>query len=184
MGGLSNQQRSDWSPERVDLLLKLTAEGLSAARVAVRLGITRNSVIGRLNRMKKQGTPVVRPEPVPVAPPTAKAEPRPKPKAPQRPLPVAAAPAPPVPPAPPTPLRFATLGEALDALKGCRCRWPMDIDDPGDVRFCGAPATHAAQADGQPRYCAHHHKRSTGAGTSGERAALRRLPGPTYGATP
>ena len=43
---------SPWTPENVDLLKKLWAEGLSAGQIAGRLsGTTRNSVIGKVHRL-------------------------------------------------------------------------------------------------------------------------------------
>jgi len=41
-----------WTDERVALLKKLTADGLSSSRIAAEIGgITRNAVIGKLHRM-------------------------------------------------------------------------------------------------------------------------------------
>lgn len=44
-----------WGPERVDMLKRLWAEGLSAARIGHELGITRNSAIGKAHRMGLEG---------------------------------------------------------------------------------------------------------------------------------
>ncbi len=45
-----------WTDERVDLLKKLWAEGLSASQIAGRLGgITRNAVIGKVHRLGLSG---------------------------------------------------------------------------------------------------------------------------------
>src|SRR6266498_436657 len=45
-----------WTDERVELLKKLWADGLSASRVAVELGgITRNAVIGKVHRLGLSG---------------------------------------------------------------------------------------------------------------------------------
>lgn len=42
-----------WNDERVELLRKLWAEGLSASQIAGRLGgVTRNAVIGKVHRLK------------------------------------------------------------------------------------------------------------------------------------
>jgi GcrA cell cycle regulator len=42
-----------WTEERVELLKKLWAEGLSASQIAARLGgVTRNAVIGKVHRLK------------------------------------------------------------------------------------------------------------------------------------
>lgn len=176
-----------WTQDRIDLAVSLKRQGLSASRIAARLGsgITRNSVIGRLSRMRASAGDEAWGEmvgaPGPQEPTRQASTPRPKPPSPQRPLP----PAPPPAPVAPLPAeRYPSLGEALIALPRCRCRWPMDIDDPAEVRFCGAPATHGVhKRDFAPTYCASHHQRSTGAGSAAERAALRRLP-PATGATP
>jgi GcrA cell cycle regulator len=43
----------NWSDERVEILRKLFADGLSAGQIAAELGgVTRNSVIGKVHRMK------------------------------------------------------------------------------------------------------------------------------------
>jgi GcrA cell cycle regulator len=45
-----------WTDERVELLKKLWADGLSASRIAVELGgITRNAVIGKVHRLGLSG---------------------------------------------------------------------------------------------------------------------------------
>jgi GcrA cell cycle regulator len=41
-----------WTPERVDLLRKLWADGNSGGEIAQRLGMTRNAVIGKVHRLK------------------------------------------------------------------------------------------------------------------------------------
>ena len=49
-----------WTPERVELLCKLWAEGFSARQISQQLGgISRNAVIGKAYRMKlEHGLPV------------------------------------------------------------------------------------------------------------------------------
>ena len=59
-----------WTTERVDLLTRLWAEGLSARQIAMKLGggVTRNAVIGKAHRLNLQRgavTPEPRPEPAP-----------------------------------------------------------------------------------------------------------------------
>ena len=45
-----------WTDERVELLKKLWAEGLSASQIAARLGgVTRNAVIGKAHRLGLTG---------------------------------------------------------------------------------------------------------------------------------
>ena len=60
-----------WSPERVEILTRLWAEGLSARQIAEKLGggVTRNAVIGKAHRLNLQrGTeaPKKEPEPEPI----------------------------------------------------------------------------------------------------------------------
>ena len=46
----------NWTDERVELLRKLWAEGLSASQIAAQLGsVTRNAVIGKVHRLKLSG---------------------------------------------------------------------------------------------------------------------------------
>ena len=46
----------NWTDERVELLKKLWAEGLSASQIAAQLGgVTRNAVIGKVHRLKLSG---------------------------------------------------------------------------------------------------------------------------------
>lgn len=52
-----------WNDERVELLKKLWAEGLSASQIAVRLGeVTRNAVIGKCHRLGLSGRIALTPE--------------------------------------------------------------------------------------------------------------------------
>lgn len=45
-----------WTDERVELLTKLWAEGLSASQIATQLGgVSRNAVIGKVHRLKLSG---------------------------------------------------------------------------------------------------------------------------------
>ena len=56
-----------WTPERVEMLIRLWAEGLSARQIAIKLGgVTRNAVIGKAHRLNLQrGGPVPEPRPEP-----------------------------------------------------------------------------------------------------------------------
>jgi GcrA cell cycle regulator len=46
----------NWTDERVELLKKLWAEGLSASQIANQLGgVSRNAVIGKVHRLKLSG---------------------------------------------------------------------------------------------------------------------------------
>ena len=59
-----------WTPERIDTLTRLWAGGLSASKVARKLGgVTRNAVIGKVHRMNLQrGADMPEPEPEPPPP--------------------------------------------------------------------------------------------------------------------
>ena len=52
-----NQFTTPWPKDRLELLLKWWAEGLSASTIAARLGggLTRNAIIGKVNRMARKG---------------------------------------------------------------------------------------------------------------------------------
>ncbi len=60
-----------WAPERVQMLTRLWAEGLSARQIANKLGaVTRNAVIGKAHRLSLQrGTAPREPEPAPAPQP-------------------------------------------------------------------------------------------------------------------
>jgi hypothetical protein len=48
--------RMSWTDERVELLKKLWADGLSASQIANQLGgVTRNAVIGKVHRLSLSG---------------------------------------------------------------------------------------------------------------------------------
>ena len=61
-----------WTDERVEILTKLWAEGLSASRIAGQLGgVTRNAVIGKVHRLGLSGRVTAKPDasvPVPTFP--------------------------------------------------------------------------------------------------------------------
>lgn len=52
---MTNPNEKTWQdPKRVELLIKLVKEGWSGGLIAARLGISRNSVIGKVNRLGMQ----------------------------------------------------------------------------------------------------------------------------------
>src|SRR5262245_43498185 len=58
MGCLEGVPTMSWTEERVELLTKLWAEGMSATAIANRLGqTTRNAVIGKVHRLALAGRP-------------------------------------------------------------------------------------------------------------------------------
>ena len=149
-----------WTEDRVEILTKLWAEGLSASQIAGRLGgVTRNAVIGKVHRLGLSGraTPsrAARPKPRRTREPshpsgltayrtagaTALKADTPPEKDPL-PLPV------------PAPIREVELppGERCSILQlsDRTCRWP--IGDPGSEDFCFCGST---PKPGEP-YCEHH----------------------------
>ena len=150
-----------WTDDRVEVLKKLWAEGLSASQIAARLGgVTRNAVIGKVHRLGLSGRA------------TPSRTPRPKPRRTREPshpskissFRTAGATAlkvdteidsHPIIEAEPAPLREVSTpssGERCNILQlsDKTCRWP--IGDPGSEDFCFCGATPKA---GQP-YCDHH----------------------------
>jgi GcrA cell cycle regulator len=146
-----------WNDERVELLKKLWAEGLSASQIASRLGgVTRNAVIGKVHRLGLSGR----------APSSRSSAPRPRRvQAPRQ----HRAPA----------LMFGTRGNValkpqfqedsepqpapvtelfippeeratILTLKESMCRWPVGDPASEDFYFCGRKKT------GSHPYCEHH----------------------------
>jgi len=139
-----------WTDERVALLTKLWADGLSASQIAAELGgITRNAVIGKVHRLGLSGrakSPSASPRPrkprtsghmMRVSRPSIRGNtalaydyaPEPEPELIEIPL---------------------EQRKTLLQLNEATCHWP--VGDPGspDFFFCGGPSV-----DGQP-YCTHH----------------------------
>ena len=148
-----------WSEDRVELLSKLWAEGLSASQIAAALGggVTRNAVIGKVHRLGLSGR----------AKPGSASSPRPAPK--PRPAVQAGAPAEGVRAAPareatgspngggPVDMRWANepaLPESqrvsILELRDSMCRWPIGDPSKPDFGFCGGSAVASLP------YCGHH----------------------------
>ncbi len=147
-----------WTEDRVEILSKLWADGLSASQIAKQLGgVTRNAVIGKVHRLglsgrAKPSRPATRRAAKPAAARTAAVKPkaRAKPKTPSIPKIRSATQDAPLPaPVEAKPLpngEFATILTIRDHM----CKWP--IGDPGDndFRFCGRKVK-----DSEP-YCSAH----------------------------
>jgi GcrA cell cycle regulator len=144
--------RAAWSAERIEELKHHFNAGLSCSQIAREMGVTRNSIIGKMNRLhlsrpreviaaqlrEARAARVARPK----SPRSAASKSLPKPWRPQRPGPdilaqqdmLAAA----FPAAPPS-------VEAIHSGSGCtllelsreKCRWPISGADAGEFRFCG-----------------------------------------------
>ncbi|MFO7478845.1 MAG: GcrA family cell cycle regulator [Methyloceanibacter sp.] len=146
-----------WTDERVELLKKLWAEGLSASQIAARLGgVTRNAVIGKVHRLGLSGRA------------TSSRSSSPRPRRPH------------VPRAPRSPsLMFGTRGAnalkpqfetdldlapaplqelviplheraTIMTLKEPMCRWPIGDPSEPEFHFCGRKKC------GTLPYCEHH----------------------------
>ena len=152
----------NWTDERVELLKKLWAEGLSASQIATQLGgVSRNAVIGKVHRLKLSGrgrTSSSTPRPKKAA---SNSGPRPAPRA-QRPVTTSvgatalqarfdAEPDAQVQIRPqdnvvipiPLKLKLVELGERT-------CKWPIGDPKDADFHFCGRPSKVGAP------YCAEH----------------------------
>jgi len=151
---------SEWTPERTNALIALWDEGHSTAEIGRRLGVTKNSVVGKVHRLRlpKRGSPIhsgsghsARSE-GPVSIHRAPIAPRPAASAAARPAPahsgVAIRTQPVIPKAVYEPMPTNVI--KLSALTSDMCSWP--IGDPGTAgfRFCGRSAV-----TGKP-YCPEH----------------------------
>jgi len=146
-----------WTDERVELLKKLWAEGLSASQIAGRLGgVTRNAVIGKVHRLGLSGRA------------TSSRSSAPRPRRSHAPRPHRA-----------PSLTFGTRGNAalkasyeaeyelspapleelviplherasIQTLKETMCRWPIGDPAEEDFHFCGR------KKFGTMPYCEHH----------------------------
>jgi GcrA cell cycle regulator len=154
-----------WTDERVELLKKLWADGLSASQIAAEIGnVTRNAVIGKVHRLGLSGR-AKSTKPATSAP--AQARSRKATRAPSAPTPIAPEASSNVVIAPiiqrqPMIEIEATLPAEDDMaipiservtimeLRESMCRWSMGDPTKSDFRFCGARCT-----PGIP-YCTHH----------------------------
>lgn len=149
--GPSRRHGAAWTAERLDALRQGIAEGLSCARIARLIGVSRNAVIGKVNRLGLARGRV----------PTVTVERSFAPRLPRSPsAAVARREAPPRPPtqrqvlrfvrrdATPAPIAFSAAACSLLDLAPRQCRWPME-DGPA-LTFCGRPRLDALS------YCAGH----------------------------
>lgn len=162
-----------WTEERVELLKKRWADGLSASQIAAELGgVTRNAVIGKVHRLGLSGRAK--------AAPSAASRMRPKAAAPQQRRPqtqttatprtatsygshgsaalaMSHAPAPrPTPVARVVPIQLVETAPlqsehvTIMELRENMCRWPIGDPSQPEFRFCGGRSTPGAA------YCPHH----------------------------
>lgn len=136
-----------WSEERVALLRKLWAEGLSASQIAKQLGgVTRNAVIGKVHRLGLAGraTPSR-----PAKRPVRTARPRVVgPSAPRLRMP-SSEPRPIIPELEPVRLEDGRAATVL-TLNESMCKYPIGDPTDADFAFCGRGAA------GNAPYCQDH----------------------------
>jgi GcrA cell cycle regulator len=141
-----------WTDERVALLKKLWAEGLSASQIAKQLtGVTRNAVIGKVHRLGLAGraTPS-RPAKRPVRVARPRPSPPASPAAPRLRVATTAVYEPETPVLEPLVLDTGATATVL-TLNDRMCKWP--IGDPADnsFAFCGRAACSGP-------YCLEHNR--------------------------
>ena len=135
-----------WTEDRVEVLTKLWAEGLSASQIAKQLGgVTRNAVIGKVHRLglsgrAKPSRPATRRAAKPTKARTSSAKPRAaraKPKLPSIPKIRSATQSTPLPP--PVEAKPLPNGEYANILtiRDHMCKWPIGDPSSSDFRFCG-----------------------------------------------
>lgn len=172
--GRKNAATANWTDERVEKLTDLWKAGLSCSLIAKELGggATKNSVIGKVQRLKLPGRMTV--NQLPRGP-----EPRPGRRGPDRTMRITKnrriALGKPLKLAAPKKAKEKPRGEAWEPIPGVtlvslidlepgQCRWPVGNEAPH--LFCGAHADHGP-------YCHHHHLWSIGEGTAFERGAVK-----------
>ena len=135
----------EWTEDRIETLRRLALEGMSARQIAELLGgVSRNAVIGKLNRLDREAKAPSVPKPV-----TAKVvrirdvAPAPRPRLAQ----------PPPPSRPPMRCEEPRGAATFLTLEAHMCRWPIGDPCGADFTFCGQPAQgrsycerHASQA--------------------------------------
>ena len=59
---MPDRAASVWNDERLEKLTKFWEQGLSITQIGIRLGVTRNAVVGKVHRMglPKRQSPIVR----------------------------------------------------------------------------------------------------------------------------
>lgn len=135
-----------WNDERVELLKKLWAEGLSASQIASKMGgVTRNAVIGKVHRLGLSGRAA------PAKPQRGRSfddnEERVQPSARREPMlkPIVSE------PEFSTPIVLESGDKTTVAtLKNNMCKWPIGDPARDDFHFCGQSTSTGKS------YCAYH----------------------------
>lgn len=129
---------SGWTPQAIEILIKMRSDGESLENIARVLGITRSSASGKASRLKLT--------------PNKQKKSSPKPRPPRLPLPARK---PPTPPAPPLVLVCDPV--ALPELRDWHCHAVLAARDAkGRAMYCGRSVT--TRVNGQPSsWCAEHY---------------------------
>jgi len=134
----------EWTPDHIKILIAHWAEGLPTSEIGRRLGVTKNSVVGKVHRLglKKRQSPIRQSASGTSSPKKAKAKSK---IATKTQAPTAQA-----------PKVMRPTGEVvrLEQLTGSMCCWPEGEPGTPDFFFCG----EAAVPD-KP-YCASHCERA------------------------
>jgi GcrA cell cycle regulator len=150
-----------WTDQNTKTLIDMVTSGATSKEVALALGISRNSVIGRARRLRvkfersqgKVARPYIRKK---QRPPYEGAEAVririPRRRGPDR--YVSAAPPTAPEPTPPEPAEQGATRCSLMELSATSCRWPIGDPRHPDFHFCGA-----TRIEGLP-YCGEHSRRA------------------------
>ncbi len=164
-----------WDNATLKKLKSLTGKGLSTAEIGKRLGMSKNAIVGKLNRLGWNTSAATTPATVKVAPKKAPAK-APAKKViakkttPVKPVKIAAKAAPATKAEVKNPKteilkkgdskslamhqRIIRHSMSMAGLKADQCRWPIGDPDSEDFHFCGAPVFA-----GKP-YCYEHCKQA------------------------
>lgn len=103
----------NWTDERIKQLKALKSQGIPTSQIAVQMGVTKNTIVGKIDRLGLTGSPRN-----PVAAPTKPVAIQP----PKRDFPVKMANG-----------KFATIL----TVNNNTCRWPFDAPNGKGFHFCG-----------------------------------------------
>lgn len=133
-----------WTTERVEMLTRYVTAGLTCLQIAQEIGVSRNAVIGKLNRLGLKGPPRARPHD------SRDARPRRSGAFSQRRLLRAICDDIPFGVEQSQPEIVSANPCTLAELNPDTCRWPIGEADARDFSFCGNPAVVGLS------YCAGH----------------------------
>ena len=134
--------RGVWTRERIALLKQLWGDGETAAAIAMRLGMSKSAVLGKVFRLRLPSAPKA--TAAAARRDAATVGRRRRGRLPAKPLVMPAAP-------------VTASGKALFELTNDSCRWPHGQPGTKAFHFCGAPG---ADLEGGRPYCERHMRRA------------------------